>query len=74
MEKYSDIGFPIKITITKKSTTLFAQATGQNAFPPELREIHQFEFNKAGIKLDFQAAEKRIILKQAAREFILSKN
>ena len=74
MGKDSDIGFPIKITITKKSTTLFAQATGQNAFPPELREIHQFEFNKAGIKLDFQTAEKRIILKQAAREFILSKN
>ena len=58
MGKDSDIGFPIKITITKKSTTLFAQATGQNAFPPELREIHQFEFNKAGIKLDFQAAKK----------------
>ena len=52
--EYSDSGFPMKITITKENTKLFAQATGQSAFPLEPTEKDSFEFITAGIKLEFK--------------------
>ncbi|SFE18833.1 CubicO group peptidase, beta-lactamase class C family [Flavobacterium xueshanense] len=71
--EYSDAGFPMKITITKENTKLFAQATGQSAFPLEPTEKDSFEFIMAGIKLEFKPNEKQMILKQGGGKFALTK-
>ncbi|OAB25945.1 CubicO group peptidase, beta-lactamase class C family [Flavobacterium fryxellicola] len=71
--EYSDAGFPMKITITKENTTLFAQATGQAAFPLEATEKDNFEFKMAGIKLEFKPVERQMILKQSGGKFTLTK-
>ena len=71
--EYSDSGFPMKITITKENTKLFAQATGQSAFPLEPTEKDSFEFITAGIKLEFKPNEKQMILKQGGGKFTLTK-
>jgi D-alanyl-D-alanine carboxypeptidase len=71
--EYSDAGFPMKITITKEDTKLFAQATGQSAFPLEPTEKNNFEFKMAGIKLEFKPNEKQMILKQGGGKFTLTK-
>ncbi|TDE04814.1 serine hydrolase domain-containing protein [Flavobacterium sandaracinum] len=71
--EYSDVGFPMKITITKQDTKLFAQATGQSAFPLEATEKDTFEFKMAGIQLEFKPNEKQMILKQGGGKFTLTK-
>jgi CubicO group peptidase (beta-lactamase class C family) len=71
--EYSDAGFPMKITITKDNLKLFAQATGQSAFPLEATEKDKFEFLAAGIKLEFKPNEKQMILKQGGGAFKLTK-
>ncbi|MBG6061801.1 CubicO group peptidase (beta-lactamase class C family) [Flavobacterium sp. CG_9.1] len=71
--EYSDAGFPMKITITKEDNKLFAQATGQAAFPLEAIEKDNFEFKMAGIKLEFKPNEKQMILKQGGGKFTLTK-
>jgi hypothetical protein len=71
--EYSDAGFPMKITITKDNLKLFAQATGQSAFPLEATEKDKFEFLAAGIKLEFNPNEKQMILKQGGGSFKLTK-
>lgn len=71
--EYSDAGFPMKIKITKDNLKLFAQATGQSAFPLEATEKDKFEFLAAGIKLEFKPNEKQMILKQGGGAFKLTK-
>lgn len=70
--EYSDVGFPMKITITKENTKLFAQATGQSDFLLEPTEKDNFEYKMAGIKLEFKPNEKQMILKQGGGKFILT--
>ena len=64
---YSSEELPIKITITKNGDQLYAQATGQSAFPLEAFEIHKFKFDRAGIKMEFLPEEGRMILIQGKR-------
>ena len=71
--EYSDAGFPMKITITKDNLKLFAQATGQSAFPLEATEKDKFEFLAAGIQLEFKPNEKQMIIKQGGGAFKLTK-
>lgn len=70
---YSGEGLPMKITITKEGMQLSAQATGQSAFPLEAIEKNVFTFDRAGIKLIFQAEKNTMILNQGGREFELKK-
>ena len=51
--EYSSPKFPLSITVTKENTKLFAQASGQSAFPLDAVEKDKFEFTMAGIKLEF---------------------
>ncbi len=73
MEKYLGIysseEIPPKITITKKENTLFAQATGQGAFPLEPTTENEFTFDQAGVKIKFNPSEKTMILYQGGGEF-----
>ena len=72
--EYSTAGFPIKIMITKDNASLFAQATGQSAFPLEPIKKDTFQFLAAGITIEFNPNEKQLIIKQGGSETILHKN
>ena len=64
---YSSKDIPLKITITKNDTTLMAQATGQSAFPLDVSGKNIFKFDQAGIVLEFNPADKTLILKQGGK-------
>ncbi|MRM82666.1 serine hydrolase [Riemerella anatipestifer] len=62
---YASQEIPLKITITKEGNTLFAQGTGQPAFPLEATEKDKFKFDQAGAKFEFNPTEKKMILFQS---------
>ena len=63
----------IKITIFKKGNTLFAQATGQGAFPLKATEKDVFTFDTAGIILEFTPKKNEMTLKQGGGIHTLKK-
>ena len=71
---YSSPDFPLKISITKDNLILFAQATGQSAFPLDAVAKNIFEFKPAGIKLTFMPESKQMNLKQGKGNYTLNKN
>ena len=71
--QYSSKQIPPKISITKTGNKLFAQATGQSAFPLETTSTTTFKFDQAGIVLEFNAAKKEMILKQGGKEYLFTK-
>jgi len=66
---YSSKQIPLKITISKSDTMLFGQAAGQPAFPLEETDEDRFEFEDAGIVMDFNPTEKTMVLKQGGGIF-----
>jgi CubicO group peptidase (beta-lactamase class C family) len=66
---YSSEQIPPKIAITKEGNTLFAQATGQGAFPLEPTSETVFTFDQAGVKIEFNPSDKTMILYQGGGEF-----
>lgn len=70
---YSSTEIPLKITITKKDNILIAQATGQPAFGLEATEKDQFKFDQAGVILEFNPTEEKMVLKQAGGKFTFTK-
>jgi D-alanyl-D-alanine carboxypeptidase len=71
--QYSSKQIPLKISITISGNTLFAQATGQSAFPLEGVSQTKFKFEQAGIVLEFSPDKKEMTLKQSGKEFLFSK-
>jgi len=70
---YSSSQLPLKITITKEGKTLIAQATGQPSFPLEATEKDKFKFDQAGVVLEFNPSENKMILKQGGGQFTFTK-
>ena len=70
---YSSEGFPLKITVTKDAGTLYAQASGQSAFPLEATAQNKFKFDTAGIVVEFDTAKNQMTLKQRGRETVFTK-
>lgn len=71
---YASNQIPIKITITKDGGTLLAQATGQSAFPLEpAKAANTFEFDAAGVVMEFRLDKREFTLKQGGKEFIFVK-
>lgn len=70
---YSSAQIPLKITISKKNTTLIAQASGQPSFPLEAKGKHIFSFDKADVILEFNPAENSMVLKQGGGVFTFSR-
>ncbi len=66
---YSSKEIPLKITITKNDKKLMAQATGQSAFPLDATDKNIFKFEQAGIVLEFQPADKKMILNQGGKVY-----
>jgi CubicO group peptidase (beta-lactamase class C family) len=71
--QYASSQIPLKITITKQENKLFAQATGQSAFPLEASNSNSFKFEQAGIVLEFNSLKNEMTLKQGGKEFIFTK-
>lgn len=70
---YAGTGFPLKVSITKKENVLLGQATGQPSFPLEAYETDKFQFDLAGLKLEFIPEENIMILRQGGGEFKLTR-
>lgn len=70
---YASTQIPLKITITKNDKTLIAQATGQPSFALDATEKDKFKFDQAGVVLEFNSAEKKMILKQGGGTFNFTK-
>lgn len=70
---YASPGFPLKITVTRDAATLYAQATGQSAFPLEATAADKFKFDTAGIFMEFDAAKNQMTLKQGGQEIVFTK-
>jgi D-alanyl-D-alanine carboxypeptidase len=69
---YSSTQLPLKITISKKNSTLFAQATGQSEFPLEAFETDKFKFDPAGILMEFNPGKGEFTLKQGGGTFLFT--
>lgn len=70
---YASPGFPLKITVTRDATTLYAQATGQSSFPLDATAPDKFKFDDAGIVMVFDAAKNQMTLTQRGRETVFTK-
>lgn len=70
---YTSKGVPLKITITKSGATLVAQATGQPSFELEATAKDTFQFEKAGVVLEFDPDKKEMVLKQRGVTFKFTK-
>jgi D-alanyl-D-alanine carboxypeptidase len=71
---YTSQELVMTIAITMKADKLYAQATGQSAFPLEATEKDIFEFATAGIKLVFNTTDKQMELNQGGQKFVFRKN
>ncbi len=70
---YGKSDFPLKLTITRNDSTLYAQATGQMAIPLDATAIDKFKFDPAGIQIEFNRDENELILKQGGGVLIFTK-
>lgn len=70
---YTSEQIPLKITISKNNKTLIAQATGQASFQLEATGKDKFKFDQAGIVMEFNPAEKTMLLKQGGGKFAFTK-
>ena len=70
---YASLQIPLKISITKKESTLIAQATGQPSFPLEATASNMFKFDPAGVVIEFNAEKKALILKQGGKDYLFLK-
>jgi CubicO group peptidase (beta-lactamase class C family) len=70
---YSTSLLPLKIKISIRGNELWAQATGQSAFPLQAKSRHIFVYPPAGIKIEFIPQKQQMILKQAGQKYILTK-
>jgi CubicO group peptidase (beta-lactamase class C family) len=69
--KYSSTQIPLKIAITKNNTALFAQATGQMAFPLEAKGGDKFTY--ANITVQFDPAKNNFSLNQGGVTYLFTK-
>ena len=70
---YASSEFPLEITISKKGSSLKAQATGQAEIPLEPTEQNVFTFEPAKIEMKFNPLNNEMTLKQGAGNYILKK-
>lgn len=70
---YSGDGFPLKVTISVKDSTLIGQATGQPSFPLKPFGKHLFKYESAGLELEFIPEKDQMMLKQMGQTFELTR-
>ncbi|GGD30761.1 serine hydrolase domain-containing protein [Flavobacterium orientale] len=70
---YGNENFPLKITISKKDNTLYAQATGQGEIPLDAYENDTFKFDPADITMVFNVKENTFELNQRGMKIVLKR-
>lgn len=70
---YSSDRIPMKLTISTDKGTLIAQGSGQPSFALEASERNRFEYDPAGVVIEFIPEENTLILKQFGSEFLFKK-
>ncbi len=70
---YASEQIPIEIEITRKDNKMNAQATGQASFALEATAPNTFAFDLAGVVLEFNPAEKTMLLKQGGGEYLFKR-
>jgi hypothetical protein len=70
---YSTPNFPLIITISREGNSLMAQATGQPAFPLSPIAQHKFQYEQAGVSMEFDPEKKTLQMKQAGRTINFTK-
>ncbi len=71
--EYYKENFPLEISITKNENKLFAQATGQSAFPLDAIGKDKFEFLAANIIIEFSVEENILTINQRGNKTIMKK-
>lgn len=64
---YTSNTHPLTIKVLVQDEKLYAQASGQGAFPLTPIETHTFEFVAAGIVMTFAPDERQFVIKQGGR-------
>lgn len=70
---YASKDIPLKINITQKGDTLYAQATNQPKLKLDATEETKFKFDAAGIILEFDTSKSEMVLKQHGATFVFTK-
>ena len=63
----------MKLTITKEANALIGQATGQSTFPLEAIGQNKFQFDQAGIIIEFFPDKNEMILQQGGSSYSFDK-
>lgn len=71
---YMSDSFPLDIEVMIKDGDLYAQATGQGAFPLTAKNETEFSFALAGIDIVFDASKKQLAITQGGSTNILVKD
>jgi hypothetical protein len=70
---YASAQMPLKITVSRKNTTLYAQATGQSEFPLDAKGEHKFVFDGAGLEMLFVPEKGEFTLFQGGEKYLFKK-
>ncbi len=70
---YSADDFPLDIEVKVKDGDLFAQATGQSAFPLTPVSDDEFKFDLAGIVIKFDSAKNQLEITQRGHTTVMTK-
>ncbi|MFT3932227.1 MAG: serine hydrolase domain-containing protein [Chitinophagaceae bacterium] len=71
--KYSSTSSPLVIDIWNKNNFLLAQPHGQRIYTMTATDRNKFSHDKTGVTLDFNPAEKQMILKQGLQSIVFTK-
>ena len=69
---YATVDAPVKLTITRRGTTLYFQPPGQTAVPLEATDQDKFKIDPA-VFFEFDAAKNQMIIKRRGGERIFTK-
>ena len=70
---YSSETFPLDINVSIKDGQLYAQATGQGAFPLDAYPDDKFEYIQAGIEMRFDRDTEQFVLMQGGQGYAFTK-
>lgn len=70
---YASPQFPLKITVTKKEGSLYAQATGQPMFPLEAFDKNKFRYEQARLIIEFYPERNSLVILQGGGKYELTK-
>jgi len=71
---YNSLQLPFKFIITRDGTVLMAEAAGQGAaVPMDAFEQNKFKFEPAGVVMEFNPANKELVLKQGGKTYLFTR-